>query len=251
METAMSIKTRIIEKMADIDAGKSRWVAVIVFFGMIFLIALGVWATPAAEYGTQTGESYDLTLNEHRVERFEAVAIPGLYTMTFEVEMDHSPGMENNWVYAYLYKDEPPEISTDTVEGDLRPYLLSKAYLAQPLSFGAHSIEWVIPYQDSDTTTFYIVFYNPQNLENPYQGDKTRVSVTTSYEPTLPLVPITFLLVLVIIPLGIIRVYVLNQRKKELRIQLSLDLENLSDEDKVRLGIPVEPVQAQGPPPHM
>ena len=194
METAMSIKTRIIEKMADIDSGKSRWIAVIVFFGLIFLIALGIFVSPAAEIGTETTRSYDLTINEHRVERYEAVAVPGIYTMTFEVDMDHSPGMENNWIKVALFKDEPPEINTDQVEGDLWQYLLSKAYLAMPLNFGDHKVEWVIPYRDSDTTTFYIVFYNPQNQENPYQSDMTRVSVKSWYEPTLPLIPITFLM---------------------------------------------------------
>ena len=241
METALGIKQRIIEKMADIDAGKSRWIAIIIFFTLIFAIALGIFFSPASELGTRTEKPWDLQLNEHKIYKIEAVAVPGMYTMTIDLKMDNSPGMDNNWMYAYLFKDHAPTISTDVLEQDLRTYLKDNAYLAQKLTSGQSEVRWIIPWVDSEATTFYIVFYNPENTENPYQGDMSRVQATSFYEPTLPLIPITFLLLLIVVPVGIIRIYVLNQKKKELRIQLSLDIDNLSKEDKVRLGIPVEP----------
>lgn len=244
METALGIKGRIIEKMADIDAGKSRWVAIMIFFGLVFGIALGVFFSPAAELATRNTDSLSLQLNQHSISKVEAVAVPNMYTMTIELRLDHSEGMENNWMYVYLFKDEAPTITSD-VEGDLTTYLHNHAYLAEKLDSGRYKIDWVVPWVDSESTTFYLVFYNPINNDNKYQGDLSRIEFTTSYEPTLPLIPITFLMLLIVVPIGIVRIYVLNQKKKELRIQLSLDIENLSDEDKVRLGIPLEPRPAK------
>ncbi|MDG6223915.1 MAG: hypothetical protein QCI82_00200 [Candidatus Thermoplasmatota archaeon] len=254
METALGIKQRIIEKMADIDAAKSRWVAIMVFFLIIFGIALGIFFSPASELGTQKMIYQNLKVNANTIDRYEVVAVPGMFTMTFEVEMDASPGLENNWVFAYLYRDQPPDMSKAEVEEDMRPFLLSNAYLAQRLTYESNRVEWVVPWVDSGSTVYYVVLYNPKNQENLYQGDMTPVKVTSYYEPTLPLIPITFLFLLIIIPLGIVRIYVLNQKKKELRIQLSLDLDNLSNEDRIRLGIPMEPMPPPGarqgmPPP--
>lgn len=239
METALGIKQRIIEKMADIDAAKSRWIAIVIFFCIIFTLALLIFISPASEYGTRQIDNDSLEVNSHSVHRIEAVAVPGMYTMTIELKMANSPGLENNWMYAYLFKDEAPVIDSTLIGDDMREYLKDRAYLAQKLTAGDNEVEWVIPWTDSGSTTFYMVFYNPTNPENPYQASESLIEYTSYYEPTLPMVPITFLFVLAVVPLGIIRIYVLNQKKKELRIQLSLDLENLSNEDRIRLGIPV------------
>ena len=247
METALGIKQRIIEKMADIDAAKSRWVAIMVFFILIFGIALGIFLSPASELGSRKVTYQSVKVNANTIDRYEVVAVPGMYTMTFEVEMDRSPGLENNWVFAYLYRDQPPDMNKAEVEDDMRPFLLSNAYLAQRLTYEKNSIKWVVPWVDSGSTEYYVVLYNPKNQENPYQGDIAPVKITSYYEPTLPLIPITFLFLLIIIPLGIVRIFVLNQKKKELRIQLSLDLDNLSNEDRIRLGIPVDPMPPPGP----
>jgi hypothetical protein len=239
LETSLGIKTRIIEKMADIDSAKSRWIAIIIFFGIIFAVALIIFISPASELGTTTIQNETVEIDGIQTQRIDAVAVPGMYTMTIKVKMDNSPGLENNWMYVYLYKDEAPPIDSTLIGDDLREYLKDKAFLAQKLTAGENDVEWIIPWTDSGSTTFHMVMYNPANPDNQYQSSESFVKVESFYEPTLPLVPITFLFVLAVVPLGIIRIYVLNQKKKELRIQLSLDLENLSNEDRVRLGIPL------------
>ena len=63
VETALGIKALIIEKMADMDAGKSRWIAIIIFFTLIFAIALGIFLSPASELGTLKEVSEDVNKN--------------------------------------------------------------------------------------------------------------------------------------------------------------------------------------------
>jgi hypothetical protein len=246
VETALGIKALIIEKMADIDAGKSRWIAIIIFFTLIFAIALGIFISPAAELGTLREEIKNVNKNEYKVVRIEAVAVPGTYTMTIDLELDESPGMENNWMYAYLFRDKAPTISADLKDTALTAYLKDNAFLAQKLNAGKSEIRWYVPWgsDEAKSTTFYIVLYNPDNPETEYEREFSRITISSFYEPTLPLIPITFLLLLIVVPVGIVRIYILNQKKKELRIQLSLDIENLSNEDKARLGVPIEPVRA-------
>ena len=98
---------------------------------------------------------------------------------------------------------------------------------------------------------------NPDDPTDPYDLDVVRINWEVNYEPMLPLIPIFFILAfIVVLPLAIIRLYVISQKKKELRVLLSLDFESLSDEDKLRLGIPITPrpqsptmpPQNQGPP---
>ena len=225
------------------DAGKSRWIAIIIFFTLIFAIALGIFLSPASELGTLKEVSEDVNKNEYKVVRIEAVAVPGTYTMTIDLELDKSPGMENNWMYAYLFKDKAPTISADLKDTALTAFLKDNAFLAQKLNSGKSDVRWYVPWgsEEAKSTTFYIVLYNPDNTETEYEREFSRITISSFYEPTLPLIPITFLLLLIVVPIGIVRIYILNQKKKELRIQLSLDIENLSYEDKRRLGIPIEP----------
>ena len=79
------------------------------------------------------------------------------------------------------------------------------------------------------------------------------IDFQVNYDPMLPLIPIFFVLAFIIVlPIAIIRLYVLSQKKKELRVLLTLDLENLSDEDKIKLGIPITPKpEAQAMPQDM
>lgn len=225
------------------DAGKSRWIAIVIFFTLIFAIALGIFLSPASELGTLKEMSEDVNKNEYKVVRIEAVAVPGTYTMTIDLELDKSAGMENNWMYAYLFKDKAPTISADLKDTALTAFLKDNAFLAQKLNAGKSDVRWYVPWgsDEAKSTTFYIVLYNPDNPETEYEREFSRITISSFYEPTLPLIPITFLLLLIVVPIGIVRIYILNQKKKELRIQLSLDIENLSNEDKRRLGIPIEP----------
>jgi len=245
METGMSLKMKMIELMEDAKSAQRRWIFVLVLASVLFGASLIIYVSPAAEYGTRHPTTYTVDFKDYKVQQIDVAAIPYTYFMYFEAEMPQDMNTQNNWVYAYVFTGKDPGylFTSDAAAGDLDKFLITleaESEQFKRLTFGDNSVDWELALRDCDTTTFYVVFYNPQNVDNTYYEMESNVKLTTYYEPMLPLVPLTLLLLALLSPIAIVRIYILQQRKKELRVQLSLDVDNLSDEDKVKLGIPVE-----------
>jgi hypothetical protein len=244
MDSAESIEAKLIEKMGDLDAAKQRWIVVMVLSMLLFGFSLGVFFLPVSELSTQDTIRFEEVDKESYASSGEisTVAIPNTYFMKVEAKLESDWNMPNSQAYVYLFKDEVPEINLD-IE-DLRSYLREKSYVSDKLAYREGEdvkVTWEMSLRNCSTTTYYLLVYNPDNPDTPYDDNvPVTIEAQYSYEPLLPLIPLTFLIMFIIIPIGIIRIYVLSQKKKEIRIQMSLDLKNLSDEDKVRLGIPVD-----------
>ena len=251
-----AIKNKLMERSADLEVARNRWVFAFIATALFFFIVLGIYLSPASELSTRDERAYSVSKNSYDESgQINAVAIPTLYEIYFEFQLDEDLSGDHARVYLYIFKDELPDLSLDTTGNDLHEYLKSKAVRNSSLTNARTDLEWKLAYRDSDTNIFYIMFYNPDNPDDPYDNLDVIFSMTIYYEPMLPLVPIFFVLsFLLILPIAIIRIYIIGQKKKELRVLLSLDLANLSDEDKVRLGIPLtqrQPAQTaqKGPAP--
>lgn len=239
------IKQKLIERSADLDVARQRWIFAFITAVILFSVVLVIFILPLSETTSENSDRVDVSWNSWVVsDRISVIAIPSTYWIHLDFEMDISSANENDRAYIYIYKDEAPDLSIDVAGNEpeeVRQYLRSTSLRNGTVNFADPEISWTLAFRDADTTSYYMVFYNPDNPENPYDdGRNTEIVYTARYEPLLPLLPVFFLLAfIVLLPLTIIRVYIITQKKKELRVLLSLDLENLSNEDKVRLGIPV------------
>ncbi len=238
------IKQKLMERSADLDVAKQRWIFAFVASALFFGVVLTLFILPVSERTSEHNMRFSVGKESYEQSgAIEAIAVPTLYWIEFEFEMDLTAANEHNRIYIYLFKDEMPELSVDvtgTTSEELRSYFRLTSFRNGSITYSRPSLSWNLAFRDADTSTYYMVFYNPDDPEDPYDNLASEVMMKTSYEPLLPLVPIFFVIsFLIMLPLMIIRVYVIIQKKKELRILLSLDLENLSDEDKVRLGIPL------------
>ncbi len=271
METDMSLKMKLVEMHADAETGQSRWVMTIIVVALLFTMTLVIYMLPAMEYITQTERTAVVAVTGqtgHDITVMKVAGIPYFFTVTFSAEFDTERSTTNDWAYIYLFKDEnPSDYFASDMSGDdqesLNRFLKTledNSLKHKKLTYTDTDVEWTLAWRDCDTTTFYIVVYNPEQYPPPggesYQSSDTAVWIRTNYDSLMPLIPITFLFLVLIIPVGILRIYFLKQKKKELRIQMSIDTENLSNEDKRKLGIPLTPapsaaapVQAAGPTP--
>ncbi len=269
METDMSLKMKLVEMHADAETGQSRWVMAIIVVALLFLLTLAIYMLPAMEYVTQAERTavVDVTgQTGHDITVLEVGGLPYTFTVTFSAEFDTERSTKNDWAYIYIFKDEnPSDYFASDMSGDdpesLNRFLKTledNSIRHKKLTYTDTEVEWTLAWRDCDTTTYYIVVYNPIQYPPPggesYQSTDTAVWIRTNYDPLMPLIPLSFLFLVVIMPAGILRIYFLQQRKKELRIQMSIDTENLSNEDKRKLGIPLTPspsapVQAVGPAP--
>ena len=271
METDMSLKMKLVEMHADVETGQSRWVMAIIVVALLFIMTLVVYTLPVMEYVTQTERTAVVAVTGqtgHDITVLEVAGLPYTFTATFSVEFDTERSTKNDWAYIYIFKDvNPGDYFASDMPGDdqesLNRFLKTledNSIRHKKLTFTDTDVEWTLAWRDCDTTTFYIVIYNP--IQYPpvggesYQSTDTAVWVRANYDPLMPLIPLSFLFLVVITPVGILRIYFLQQRKKELRIQMSIDTESLSNEDKRKLGIPIThepsapaPVQAAGPAP--
>ena len=248
------IKQKLMERSADLDVAKQRWIFAFIASALFFGTVLLLFILPVSEITSERSNRYSIGKDSFEVSGgVTAVAIPSTYWMYFEFKMDLSTANEHNKVYVYLYKDELPDLSVDvtgTQPEELRAYFRSTSFRNGSMTYSRPELEWELAFRDADTTTYHIVFYNPDDPDDPYDNLASEVVMKTYYEPLLPLLPVFFIVAFIImLPLMIIRVYVITQKKKELRVMLSLDLENLSDEDKVRLGIPISPRPEEPQPP--
>jgi len=255
MEEAAGIQVKLIEKMGDIESAQQRWVIVMILAVLLFSTVLGVYLLPVAELSTLDQRTYLGVEKESYTEpqKVSPIAIPNTYFMKIEVTLRPAENVANSWAFIYVFKGEPPEVNSDIA--DLRSYLKDQSFVSDKLTYNKdreQKLSWSFNLRNCSTTDWYVMVYNPDNPDTEYDDNvPVTVRIATSYEPTLPLIPAAFLILFIIIPIGVIRLYVLSQRKKEVRIQMSLDIENLSDQDKVRLGIPLEPGPPQGPYPGM
>lgn len=245
------IKQKLIERSADLDVARQRWIFAFVTAVLLFSVVLVLFILPVSETTSENNERADVSWNSYQVSgEISVVAIPATYWVNFEFEMDKSSANQHDRAYIYIYKNEAPDLSIDVTGDDpeeLRQYFRSTSIRNGSLTFSGPSIKWTLAFRDADTTSYQIIFYNPDNPDDPYDdGRNVEIEYSANYEPLLPLLPIFFILAfIVLLPLTIIRVYVITQKKKELRVLLSLDLENLSNEDKVRLGIPISSGQQE------
>jgi hypothetical protein len=243
-----TIQEKLIDRVADLDAARGRWIFAIVVSVFLFSVVLGVFIAPVSELSTQKGDQFKIDWNQRAETNVETVAIPYTYLMHFEFELDKDFMDDHSSAYIYIFKNEVPEIGADRTGPDLHQYLKDNSFRNATINAAHPEVKWDIAFRDCDTNTYSIMVSNPDDPADPYDLDIVRINWEVNYEPMLPLIPVFFVLAfIVILPLAIIRLYVIAQKKKELRVLLSLDFENLSDEDKLRLGIPLTP-KPQAPP---
>jgi hypothetical protein len=243
-----TIQEKLIDRVADLDAARGRWIFAIIVSTFLFAVVLGVFIAPVSELSTQKGDQFKIGLNERQETSVETVAIPYTYLMHFEFELDPAFIDAHSSAYIYVFKNEIPQIGADQTGPNLHQYLKDNAFRNATINVANPVVEWDIAFRDCDTNTYSIMVSNPDDPVDPWDLDVVRINWEVNYEPMLPLIPIFFILAfIVVLPLAIIRLYVISQKKKELRVLLSLDFENLSDEDKLRLGIPLTP-KPQAPP---
>jgi hypothetical protein len=244
-----SIQEKLIERVVDLDVAKGRWIFAIVASSLLFFLVLGLFIAPVAETGTTRTDQLRVSKNTNTEPvRIETIAIPTTYFFYFEFELDPKYMDSHSSAYIYIFKGSVPDMSIDVVGGDLHTYLKGKAFRNATINSAHPLIEWDLAFRDCDTNTFHVMVYNPDDPLDPYDNDDVIINMEHSYEPLLPLIPIFFILAFIIVlPLAIIRLYVISQKKGELRVLLSLDFESLSDEDKLRLGIPITP-RPEAPP---
>jgi len=248
-EEAESIQEKLVERVVDLDVAKGRWVFAIIASALIFFIILGIFIAPVSETGTTQTDQMRVSKNTNtEPTTVETIAIPTTYFMFFEFELDPIYMDQHSSAYIYIFKGSVPNMAIDVVTGDLHTYLKERAFRNATINSAHDTITWNLAFRDCDTNTYHIMVYNPDDPLDPFDNDDVIINMELHYEPLLPLVPLFFILAfIVILPLAIIRLYVVSQKKGELRILLSLDFESLSDEDKLRLGIPITP-KAQAPP---
>ena len=238
------IKQKLMERSADLDVARQRWIFAFSSAVLVFIVVLVLFLLPVSETSSEVSQRY--SVGKDNFEQSGAVntfAVPSTYWINFDFEMDRTAANEHNKVYIYLYKDDLPDLSVDvtgTEPEELRAYFRGTSFRNGSINYNRPELSWELAFRDADTTSYYMIFYNPDNPDDEYDNLASEVVMKASYEPLLPLIPIFFVIAFILLlPLMIIRVYVINQKKKELRVLLSLDLENLSNEDKVRLGIPI------------
>ncbi len=244
-----SIHEKLMDRMADLSSSKLRWIFAVIASSLLFFVVLGVYLAPVSELSTTQNQQFKITVNTNSEPlRVETIAIPSTYFMHYEFTLTPKFKDQHSSVYVYLFKDEVPAMSLDAVGGDLHSYLKLNAYRNGTLNYVNDVLTWDLAFRDCDTNIFYVMLYNPDDPNDPYDNDDILVDMEANFEPMLPLIPIFFILAFIIVlPIAIIRLYVISQKKKELRILLTLDFENLSNEDKIKLGIPLytgpQPVQ--------
>ncbi|MFO8050094.1 MAG: hypothetical protein R6V01_00135 [Thermoplasmatota archaeon] len=239
------IQNKLIDRVADLDAARNRWIFGVFFSTFIFFVVLGVYLAPVMELSTEDTTQHFVQLNATEgPKKIETVALPNFYDMYFEFELLDEYMNDHSSVDVYIFKDEVPLLSQDAWSGStFKEYLRETSYRNVTLNDRNPERDFQLSFRDSDTNTFYVIMHNPDE-PGPQDDDTVVLQMKTYYEPLLPLVPIFFIIAFIIVlPLAIIRLYVIKQKKKELRVLLTLDLESLSDEDKLRLGIPIVPKQ--------
>jgi hypothetical protein len=243
-----TIQEKLIDRVADLDAARGRWVFAIIVSVLLFGVVLGVFIAPVSELSTLTSDQFKVDWNGRQETSIETVAIPTTYFIHFKFELDPDFMDAHSSAYIYIFKGDTPIIEGDYTGADLHQYLKDKAFRNATINAAHPEISWDLAFRDCDTNRYSILVSNPDDPADPYDLDVVRINWEVSYEPMLPLIPIFFILAFIIVlPLAIIRLYVISQKKKELRVLLSLDFESLSDEDKLRLGIPLTP-KPQPPP---
>jgi hypothetical protein len=250
IDESESIQEKLTERVVDLDVAKGRWIFAIIASALIFFIILGIFLAPVSETGTTTTKQLRVSKNTN-TEPFmvETIAIPTTYFMYYNFELDPRYMDSHSSAYIYIFKDAVPNMAVDVVGGDLHTYLKEKAFRNATINSAHPEIEWNFAFRDCNTNTYYVMVYNPDDPLDPYDNDDVIIDLEVHYEPLLPLIPVFFILAfIVVLPLAIIRLYVISQKKGELRVLLSLDFESLSDEDKLRLGIPITP-KPQAPQP--
>ncbi|MBN1390332.1 MAG: hypothetical protein JXA22_06800 [Candidatus Thermoplasmatota archaeon] len=253
-----AIQEKLLDRVANLDAARLRWIVAVIFTSLLFFIILGVFIAPVSELSTQQTAQFKISKNTNTEPLgIDTIAIPTTYFMHFRFELTPNYLDQHASAYIYVFKNDVPDMSPDTVGGELHAYLKGVSFRNATINAAHPVIKWDLAFRDCDTNRYYVIIYNPDDPNDPYDNKDVIMDMEFNYEPLLPLIPVFFVLAfIVILPLAIIRLYVVAQKKKELRVLLTLDLENLSNEDKLRLGIPIthdrappqaEPIRSQPP----
>ena len=244
-----AIQEKLMDRVADLDSARLRWIVAVIFTALMFFVVLGVFLAPVSELSTTEAHQFKLSKNTNtEPTSIETVALPTTYFLHFKFELTPQYMDSHSSAYIYVFKDKVPDMSVDAVGGDLHVYLKDRSFRNATINSAHPVIKWDLAFRDCDTNNYYVLLYNPDDPNDDYDNKDVIIDMEVNYEPLLPLIPIFFVLAFIIVlPLAIIRLYVISQKKKELRVLLTLDFESLSDEDKLRLGIPITP-RPQPPP---
>ena len=172
METDMSLKMKLVEMHADVETGQSRWVMAIIVVALLFIMTLVIYTLPVMEYVTQTERTAVVAVTGqtgHDITVLEVAGLPYTFTVTFSAEFDTERSTKNDWAYIYIFKDvNPGDYFASDMPGDdeesLNRFLKTledSSIRHKKLTFTDTDVEWTLAWRDCDTTTFYIVIYNP------------------------------------------------------------------------------------------
>lgn len=252
MDENEEIQNKLIDRMVDLDTARNRWIFGIIVSVFLFFVVLGVYIAPVMELSSENPTQHTVQFEAFEGPlSIETVAIPYFYDMYFEFGLVEEYMDEHSNVQIYIFKGNMPPLDQDSWNGlTFEGYLRATSFKNATLTYLNPERDFKFSFRDADSTSFHVILYHPDDPRDPYDDDTVVVDMKTYYEPLLLLVPTFFIIAfLIVLPLAIIRLYVINQKKKEIRVLLTLDLESLSDEDKLRLGIPIIPKQAPPPQP--
>ena len=123
-----SIQEKLIDRVADLDAARGRWIFAIVVSTFLFSVVLGVFIAPVSELSTQQNDQFKVDWNQRQETNIETVAIPTTYFMHFSFELDPDFMDAHSSAYIYVFKNKIPPISGDITGPDLHLYLKTLSF---------------------------------------------------------------------------------------------------------------------------
>lgn len=212
-----STEEYIQEKIFQIGVKRRRSV-----FLIILLLVLLLFTYLMNQYLYSYRESYTLRPSEVFPEPIHIRGIPGvnlLLKVRFQLNERADIYLFDEETYQKYYNkaDFPERYANDAIAYNL----------------GVQKLEVKMEYPPG---TLYVVVKMPSEEKMVHPSADATLDV--EYRPMEPILYVMIFLNVVAIPLLFFRLFALGNKAKMLRMQLSLDLDSLSDEDRVRLGLP-------------
>ncbi|MCD6383232.1 MAG: hypothetical protein J7L88_02070, partial [Thermoplasmata archaeon] len=203
----MSTKELLQDKIFESGIKRRRTVFIIVIL-IVLLLAIYIFNMYLYSYE----ENYSLSANEVFTKEVEVKGVPHLkmpIKIFFQVSVQADIYLFSEEVYNKYHDkaDFPERYAEDAIS-----FVLEKKKMEVKLA--------------RPPGRLYIVVRMPGLDKVVNQAD---ASLYVEYKPLDPIYPITALIEVVAIPLLILRIYILGQKIKQLRMQLTLDLDSLSD----------------------
>lgn len=213
-----STRDMIMDKIFECGVKRRRSLFIMV---LLLMLLLSVYLLNRYLYSYR--ENYTLRPNEVFAEPVEVRGVPGV-KIPAEIYLQMSELAD-----IYIFDEETYERYYNKADFPENYYEDTVAFQrnAKKIETGDMSIT---------PGTLYVVVKMPP--EDKMSAPSATASLFVEYKPLEPFLYALAFLDAILLPLLALRVFILGKRAKVLRMQLSLDLDSLSDEDRVRLGLP-------------